>query len=700
MLGLLPSLGRAAVFNVASGDTAGLIAAIDAANANGEADTINLAAGTYTSVPSTSANVLPTITSEIAIVGAGAAATTIQRDPGLPPAAAPVNMILVAATGNLLLDKVTLRGMAAMFNGPAVASSGGRLRIVDSILTQNLSGGVVASGGVTEIVDSTLSDNGDPAGPFFDETNRGVEVSAGTLLVRGSQILGQRRTVAVSGNSVARIEDSVLSDGTLLVTTQAAGPMLVEIARAQIDGGTTAVEIRGLSKSAVRVFLTDTTITNAGRGIVVYQTGDVVLRRSAIIGSTQRAIQFGPDVIIGTPTASAASMAIEQSTISGNVVGIYVGTPLKKPSRIHVRASTVTNNGQGVAADFDEVDLTSSILAGNTTDCSGPLLSLGHNVIGSTAGCSVTTQGAGDVVGVTPQLGALAANGGPTPSHLPLPGSPALDAADPATCGGIDQRSYVRPVECDAGSIEANAAGPTTFLSDHFLCYTAKRSPGTTALPDVDGLSLTDDLESKTFKASKTAQLCTPAGTENGAASDQVAHLHGRAIKESAGEPRHVKQLGLRFVNQLGSVTVATTRPDLLLVPTAKDLTAAPPALDPLAHDVDDFKCYKVAALPGTPKFGTATAGPLLAVNDQFTRGRVVTLSKVSRVCASVDLDGAGRKNPAAYLVCYQARTLQPPLADDRDANIAGVYSTSAFGSERVDLKKGPEICVPSRRVN
>jgi hypothetical protein len=60
----------AAVFNVASGDVSGLIAAIDAANANGEADTINLAAGTYTltSGPYGGAG-LPSLTSEITIVG-------------------------------------------------------------------------------------------------------------------------------------------------------------------------------------------------------------------------------------------------------------------------------------------------------------------------------------------------------------------------------------------------------------------------------------------------------------------------------------------------------------------------------------------------------------------------------------------------------------------------------------------------------
>jgi hypothetical protein len=47
LVAVAPPAG-AAVFNVASGDVAGLIAAIDSANATAEPDTINLAAGTYT----------------------------------------------------------------------------------------------------------------------------------------------------------------------------------------------------------------------------------------------------------------------------------------------------------------------------------------------------------------------------------------------------------------------------------------------------------------------------------------------------------------------------------------------------------------------------------------------------------------------------------------------------------------------------
>ena len=53
-------------------------------------------------------------------------------------------------------------------------------------------------------------------------------------------------------------------------------------------------------------------------------------------------------------------------------------------------------------------------------------------------------------------IGPLAANGGPTPTHALLDGSPALDAADIAACPRTDQRGVRRPQGsgCDSGAFE------------------------------------------------------------------------------------------------------------------------------------------------------------------------------------------------------------------------------------------------------
>src|SRR5262249_47771862 len=80
--------GQAADFNCAGRDVACLIAAINAANANGQANTINLAAGVYTLVSvnnvSDGANGLPVITGALSIKGAGPRRTIIERSENAP----------------------------------------------------------------------------------------------------------------------------------------------------------------------------------------------------------------------------------------------------------------------------------------------------------------------------------------------------------------------------------------------------------------------------------------------------------------------------------------------------------------------------------------------------------------------------------------------------------------------------------------
>jgi hypothetical protein len=75
--------------------------------------------------------------------------------------------------------------------------------------------------------------------------------------------------------------------------------------------------------------------------------------------------------------------------------------------------------------------------------------SLGHN-IASDASCGFT--GTGDLNNTDPLLGPLANNGGPTPTHAPLLGSPAINAVPLVDCTDAsgnpiagDQRGVARP---------------------------------------------------------------------------------------------------------------------------------------------------------------------------------------------------------------------------------------------------------------
>jgi len=95
----------------------------------------------------------------------------------------------------------------------------------------------------------------------------------------------------------------------------------------------------------------------------------------------------------------------------------------------------------------------------------------GYN-LSSDASCNFAAPGS--LNNTDPKLGPLADNGGPTPTHALLMGSPAIDAADPSSCPHTDQRGAPRPsgLACDIGAYEligvsgiARLPGGTTRLS-------------------------------------------------------------------------------------------------------------------------------------------------------------------------------------------------------------------------------------------
>jgi hypothetical protein len=87
--------------------------------------------------------------------------------------------------------------------------------------------------------------------------------------------------------------------------------------------------------------------------------------------------------------------------------------------------------------------LLNTLLAANIpTNCSGTVTDAGHN-LSSDGSCAF--NGAGSMNNTDPKLGPLADNGGPTLSMALLPGSPAINAGDPASAPTTDQRGIPRP---------------------------------------------------------------------------------------------------------------------------------------------------------------------------------------------------------------------------------------------------------------
>jgi hypothetical protein len=88
---------------------------------------------------------------------------------------------------------------------------------------------------------------------------------------------------------------------------------------------------------------------------------------------------------------------------------------------------------------------------------------------------------------VDPQLGPLGDNGGPTQTHMPLAGSPAIDTATSGGCPAADQRGIGRPADGNGDGVAACDVGAVEFL-DECTADPDKVLPGVCGcgVPDAD----------------------------------------------------------------------------------------------------------------------------------------------------------------------------------------------------------------------
>jgi hypothetical protein len=160
---------------------------------------------------------------------------------------------------------------------------------------------------------------------------------------------------------------------------------------------------------------------------------------------------------------------IINSTISGNSA-YEAGAAYLRPYTFVVGSTIAFNESRrddecsAAVTMFRDSLLVSSILARNTC-LGGPPVDLqvvdfgtgavsgGHNLIGAANG-----PVPGDTISGDPRLGPLADNGGPTPTHLPAVGSPAIDKGANLLSQDYDQRGpgfpRVQPGLADIGAVE------------------------------------------------------------------------------------------------------------------------------------------------------------------------------------------------------------------------------------------------------
>ena len=209
----------------------------------------------------------------------------------------------------------------------------------------------------------------------------------------------------------------------------------------------------------------DVAITNAQGGALMSSAtlADVQITASTFSGNSADLAGHAIFVTNGT-------LALENSTLSGNLGSGDAALVIQNADVVLTNTTIVGNSVVGLSAfSFNEtntLDVANTIVAnngGNECSISGlsPILTI-TNSLSSDATCTGF-----DLPNVNPQLGSLADNGGPTLTHLPLPGSPAIDAGAASPCPDLDQRGAPRPVdgdgdttaECDIGAVEAPEPG-------------------------------------------------------------------------------------------------------------------------------------------------------------------------------------------------------------------------------------------------
>ncbi|HET7843170.1 MAG TPA: choice-of-anchor Q domain-containing protein, partial [Xanthomonadales bacterium] len=261
-----------------------------------------------------------------------------------------------------------------------------------------------------------------------------------------------------TGGGIAAVADVAPPPVPRSVVRPAGVPLQVVVSDSDVSGNTAAVIGGGVVFYGVPALVENTTIS-----------GNTALRAGGI-------------------AAGSAPLVVAQATISGNSAtgdgkvpggGNFVVFGANASAPLQIASSTITGNTAAVRNGgielYGDVPLTmSSTIVANSTG-----LDPADIVIENAPGAPVVTQSlvenpgdsgigasGGNLIGVDPQLGPLADNGGPAPTHVPGAGSPVIDAGGNPTGAQFDQRGapFARVVGAgpDIGSIErGNGASPS-----------------------------------------------------------------------------------------------------------------------------------------------------------------------------------------------------------------------------------------------
>jgi hypothetical protein len=196
----------------------------------------------------------------------------------------------------------------------------------------------------------------------------------------------------------------------------------------------------GVENLSAAVTITNSTISgnSAGRGGGIYTDGGKLPGNLTVINST---ISDNFASLGGGISSGFSGLTIINSTISGNSAGdpdSYGGGIAADgggvvPPALTITNSTVSGNSAASCGGIcgGTVEIGNTILNANASgNIGGTVTSRGYNVCSDDA--DGLLNGPGDQINTNPLLGPLRNHGGPTLTHMPMRGSPAIDAGDPS----------------------------------------------------------------------------------------------------------------------------------------------------------------------------------------------------------------------------------------------------------------------------
>jgi CSLREA domain-containing protein len=281
-------------------------------------------------------------------------------------------------------------------------------------------------------------------------------------------------------------EHGITVNKNLTINGHAASDTIVQAAPTQ---GTATDRVFNISTGTVTISGLTVSNGSAASGGGIFNSGGLTLNNSVVSGNTSAAdgggIRTDGSLTLNNCTvagnhavniggglfSNGPPVTISNTTVSGNSAAGGGGLGTNGFGTINIRNSTFTANsaggGGGIANSLiTPLNLTSSIVAHNTAnapaagpDIQGPITSGDYNLIESTGGINNGfIPGTHNITGQDPKLGALAYYGGPTPTHVLLTGSPAVDQGKNFSGATTDQRGAGFARIVDDGAIN-NASG-------------------------------------------------------------------------------------------------------------------------------------------------------------------------------------------------------------------------------------------------